>query len=68
VRFYRQKRLANTPESFIETDAVPYLPGSGYFFRRTEASWHAVMPTQEQDGERNSLMLVYFDSPKVGFN
>lgn len=68
VRFYRQDRVAKDPTRFTETAAVPYLPGSGYFFRRTDASWHGVNATTEADGERNSLMLVYFDSPKIGFN
>ncbi len=64
VRFYRE----TSPESFTLTAPVPYLPGSGYFFRRQGNSWHGVNATTEGDGTRNSLMLVYFDSPKIGFN
>lgn len=48
----------------VQTGMCPYLPGSGYFFRRSDVSFHSVAPT---DRVRNSLMLVYFDSPKDGF-
>lgn len=65
VRFYSKTFM---PGTFMEKAAIPYLPGTGYFFRRTDASWHGVNATTEADGERNSLMLIYFDSPKVGFN
>ncbi len=65
VRLYRQSAPRG---EFVETAAIPYLPGSGYFFRRSDASWHGVSATSEQDGDRNSLMLVYFDSAKNGFS
>lgn len=63
TRFYRKDG-----DAFTETAAVPYLPGQGYFFRRTDNSWHGVEPTTQQDGVRDSLMLIYFDSPKAGFS
>lgn len=48
--------------------SVPYLPGSGYFFARTENSWHGVARTTESDGVRNSLMIVYYRDPnETGF-
>lgn len=64
VRFYREG--AGLCE-FIETNAIPYLPGYGYMFARTDHSWHGVNEVLPQDGERNSLMLVYFNSPKTSF-
>lgn len=62
VKFY--------PHQFAEgheSDGVPYLPGSGYFFRRRDDSWHGVPPTQEADGVRDSLMLIYFADAKGDF-
>ncbi len=63
ARFHRKEPSGE----FVETGGVPYLPGSGYFFRRSDTSWHSVNATQESDGARNSIMLIYFDSPGIGF-
>lgn len=62
VRFYRENGA-----EMVETGAVPYLPGSGYMFRRTPYSWHGVAETTEADGVRNSLMLIYFSDPRSDF-
>lgn len=45
----------------------PYSPGFGYYFLRTDTSWHGVRPVKGLD-VRNSIMLVYFLNSKDGFS
>lgn len=44
---------------------MPFEPNTGYAFAVTPSSWHGVNVVTPEQGERNSLMLIYYleDTP-----
>lgn len=46
--------------SFIKATTLEFAPNSGYAFAVTASSWHGVEQMTDTDGERNSLMLIYY--------
>jgi hypothetical protein len=46
--------------SFQKIRSLQFLPNTGYAFPVAEDSWHSVEQMRDTDGERNSLMLIYY--------
>jgi hypothetical protein len=49
-----------TEKSFTKVKQMNFLPNTGYAFAVGANSWHGVDPVYEQDGVRNSLMIIYY--------
>ena len=45
---------------FQKIRSLEFLPNTGYAFPVTAESWHSVEQMNDSDGERNSLMLIYY--------
>ena len=45
---------------FTEATTLEFNPNSGYAFPVVAESWHSVRQMENDDGERNSLMLIYY--------
>ena len=46
---------------------MDFAPNTGYAFPVAPDSWHGVGQMQDSDGERNSIMLIYYvDQGPVG--
>jgi len=45
---------------FEKIKSLRFLPNTGYAFPVTAESWHSVEQMSNSDGERNSLMLIYY--------
>ena len=51
----------------IKIKTLEFAPNTGYAFAVTANSWHSVEKMTSADGERNSLMLIYYiDQGPVG--
>jgi hypothetical protein len=46
--------------AIVEAKTLEFAPNSGYGFAVVADSWHSVRQMKEEDGERNSLMLIYY--------
>ncbi|HSI11043.1 MAG TPA: hypothetical protein VK961_03315 [Chthoniobacter sp.] len=46
--------------NFEKIKSLPFLPNTGYAFPVAADSWHSVEQMRDTDGERNSLMLIYY--------
>ena len=46
--------------AFAEVETLEFAPNSGYGFAVVADSWHSVRQMKSEDGERNSLMLIYY--------
>ena len=46
--------------AFVEVKTLEFAPNSGYGFPVVANSWHSVRPMKNEDGERDSLMLIYY--------
>ena len=46
--------------AFAEVATLGFSPNSGYGFPVIADSWHSVRQMKTEDGERNSLMLIYY--------
>jgi hypothetical protein len=52
---------------FIKVKSLEFAPNHGYAFAVTADSWHSVEQMTSADGERNSIMLIYYiDQGPVG--
>ena len=47
---------------FTKVETLKFARNTGYAFPVTTDSWHSVEPMKDSDGERNSLMLIYYVS------
>lgn len=45
---------------FSKVETLKFARNTGYAFPVTADSWHSVEPMTNSDGERNSLMLIYY--------
>jgi len=45
---------------FAEVKTLEFAPNTGYGFAVVADSWHSVRRMKSEDGERNSLMLIYY--------
>ena len=54
---FHEKRGDGT---FVEVKTLEFAPNSGYGFAVVRDSWHSVRQMTGDDGERNSLMLIYY--------
>jgi hypothetical protein len=45
---------------FSKVKTLKFARNTGYAFPVTAESWHSVEPMKDSDGERNSLMLIYY--------
>ena len=50
----------NIDGTFAEAKTLEFAPNSGYAFPVVADSWHSVRQMKQADGERNSLMLIYY--------
>ena len=56
-----------TGGDFQEVCRMDFAPNTGYAFPVAPDSWHGVGQMQDSDGERNSIMLIYYvDQGPVG--
>lgn len=46
--------------AFQKIKSLEFLPNTGYAFPVTADSWHSVEQMRDTDGERNTLMLIYY--------
>jgi hypothetical protein len=46
--------------AFVEVERLNFAPNSGYAFPVVADSWHSVRQMTSHDGDRNSLMLIYY--------
>jgi hypothetical protein len=46
--------------AFAEVKTLEFAPNGGYGFAVVADSWHSVRQMKNEDGERNSLMLIYY--------
>jgi hypothetical protein len=46
--------------AFTKIKTLEFLPNTGYAFPVKADSWHSVEQMTDSDGERNSLMLIYY--------
>jgi len=46
--------------AFQKVKSLQFLPNTGYAFPVAADSWHSVEQMTDTDGERNSLMLIYY--------
>lgn len=46
--------------TFTKVKSLEFAPNTGYAFPVTDYSWHSVEPMTDADGERNTLMLIYY--------
>jgi hypothetical protein len=54
---FHEKRRDGT---FEEVTTLEFAPNTGYAFPVVADSWHSVRQMNQDDGERNSLMLIYY--------
>lgn len=48
-------------EAALRTKKLGFRPSTGYSFPvQLTKSWHSVSPTSDADGERNSMMIIYY--------
>jgi hypothetical protein len=50
----------NDDGTLVEVKTLEFAPNSGYGFPVVAESWHSVRQMSDDDGERNSLMLIYY--------
>lgn len=50
----------NHDGAFVERKTLEFAPNSGYGFAVVAESWHSVRQMKSEDGERDSLMLIYY--------
>ena len=50
----------NPDGAFAELRTLEFAPNSGYAFPVVADSWHSVRQMRQDDGERDSLMLIYY--------
>ncbi len=55
------ERLPNG--EFKKVKTLPFAPNSGYAFPVTDQSWHSVEQLRPEDKPRESLMLIYYQTP-----
>jgi hypothetical protein len=46
--------------AFVEVETLEFAPNSGYGFAVVSDSWHSVRQMKNEDGARDSLMLIYY--------
>ncbi|HWY52758.1 MAG TPA: hypothetical protein VNW72_14875 [Chthoniobacterales bacterium] len=46
--------------TFVEVKTLEFAPNSGYGFAVVSDSWHSVRQMKNEDGTRDSLMLIYY--------
>jgi len=46
--------------AFVEVETLEFAPNSGYGFPVVSDSWHSVRQMKNEDGARDSLMLIYY--------
>jgi hypothetical protein len=45
---------------FTKVRTMKFVPNCGYAFPVTDDSWHSVEQMRDSDGERNTIMLIYY--------